>query len=70
MIFTFVGELSRLDGVIKEFPDSLPLICDPSAKNKDSTQLFLRSLPVLDHVINLSGDEGLEIISKTWINWK
>lgn len=72
LIFTFVRELCRLANVMSEFPDLVPVLLDPTAATTagDEGHKLLSSFPSLDHVVNLSGDPGLEIVSRALGSWK
>lgn len=71
LIFTFVPECCRLGQVMNTYPTVVPLILDTNAKDgANEGHKLLSSFPTLDHIVNLSGDPALDIISKAYGNWK
>lgn len=79
LVFTFVKDPNRLENVMREFPQLVPLLLnldpepDPDSKNANGTsaaEKVIRSMPTLDHIVNLSGEQGLTVISKAYSTWK
>jgi short-subunit dehydrogenase involved in D-alanine esterification of teichoic acids len=71
VVFTFVRECILIQQVMRDYPNVIPVLLDVNAKDGlDEGYKLLMSFPALDHIVNLSGDPGLDIISKAYSNWK
>lgn len=69
LVFTLVPSFPEMSAATTK-EGVLPLILNINAVDTKGEEKVLDLLPTLDHVVNVSGDAGLNLVSRVFPSWR